>query len=86
VGLNLYRICQEIINNAFKHSKAIELIVNITSEDKVIVEIVDNGVGFDLEAVSKEGFGLANIKSRAAEVGITLELESKLIVALSISC
>jgi signal transduction histidine kinase len=77
VGLNLYRICQEIINNAFKHSKATELIVNITSEDKVIVEIVDNGVGFDLESVEKDGFGLANIKSRAAEVGITLELESK---------
>ncbi|MBK6983470.1 MAG: hypothetical protein IPH32_01340 [Bacteroidetes bacterium] len=77
VGLNLYRICQEIINNAFKHSKATELIVNITSEDKVIVEIIDNGVGFDLEVVSKDGFGLANIKSRANEVGITLELESK---------
>ncbi len=77
VGLNLYRICQEIINNAFKHSKATELIVNIKSENKVIVEIFDNGVGFDLESVEKDGFGLANIKSRASEVGITLELESK---------
>lgn len=78
VGLNLYRICQETINNAFKHSNATELIVNITSDKHIMIEIKDNGVGFDLEAVSKEGFGLANIKSRAAEVGITLELESKL--------
>ncbi len=78
VGLNLYRICQEIINNAFKHSKATELIVNVKSENNVMIEIIDNGVGFDLETVSKDGFGLANIKSRASEVGITLELESKL--------
>jgi signal transduction histidine kinase len=78
VGLNLYRICQEIINNAFKHSKATELLVNITSDKHVVIEIKDNGVGFDLELVEKDGFGLANIKSRAAEVGITLELESKL--------
>lgn len=78
VGLNLYRICQEIINNAFKHSKATELIVNIKSENDVTIEIMDNGVGFDLDAVSKDGFGLANIKSRASEVGISLELESKL--------
>jgi signal transduction histidine kinase len=78
VGLNLYRICQEIINNAFKHSKATELLVNITSDKHVVIEIKDNGVGFDLESVEKDGFGLANIKSRAAEVGINLELESKL--------
>lgn len=77
VGLNLYRICQEIINNAFKHSNATELIVNITSDTNVIIEIVDNGIGFDLEAGSKDGLGLANIKSRANEVGISLELESK---------
>lgn len=78
VGLNLYRICQEIINNAFKHSKAKELVVNIKSENNVIIQIIDNGVGFDVQSFSKDGFGLENIKSRASEVGITLELESKL--------
>ena len=78
IGLNLYRICQEIINNAFKHSMASELIVNIKSEHDIMIEIIDNGVGFDFEADSKNSFGLANIKSRASEVGIALELESKL--------
>lgn len=78
VGLNLYRICQEIINNAFKHSKASELKVDIIATDKTSVIISDNGVGFDLEKQTNDGFGLPNIKSRAQETGIKLELKTEL--------
>ncbi|MBP7810557.1 MAG: hypothetical protein KA163_14790 [Bacteroidia bacterium] len=78
VGLNLYRICQEIINNAFKHAKASELKVDIITSDKTTVIISDNGIGFDLEEQTEEGFGLSNIKSRAQEVGIKLDLKTEL--------
>lgn len=57
VGLNLYRICQEIINNAFKHSKADELKIEISGHENFKIEISDNGIGFDLEQIETEGFG-----------------------------
>ncbi len=78
VGLNLYRICQEIINNAFKHAKAAELKVDINVNEKITVMISDNGVGFDIKKQNGDGFGLSNIKSRAHEVGIKLDLKAKL--------
>lgn len=77
-GLNLYRICQEIINNAFKHSKADELKIEITANEKTTIVINDNGIGFDTEKDSNDGFGLSNIKSRANETGIILNLKAKI--------
>lgn len=77
VGLNLYRICQEIVNNVFKYAKASELKVDIIVNDKITIIISDNGIGFDLEKKYEQGFGLANIKARASEVGISINLNSE---------
>ena len=72
LALNLHRICLETLNNAFKHSGASELIVTFEGNaDYFKVTIRDNGVGFDMEAIH-EGFGLGNIKHRAAQIGATL--------------
>ncbi|MEO6303170.1 MAG: histidine kinase [Bacteroidia bacterium] len=76
IGLNLYRICQEVINNTFKHSKANELKIDIILNEKIMIIISDNGIGFDIKKTSNEGFGLSNIRSRAAEAGIILELNT----------
>ena len=78
VGLNLYRICQEIINNAFKYANANELTVFITSREAIQIEISDNGNGFEPDACSSTGFGLKNIKNRAEEVGIQLIMQTEL--------
>jgi signal transduction histidine kinase len=75
-GLNLYRICQEIINNAFKHAGAGLLKVDLNVRDRITVVIQDDGKGFDPEKLSEEGFGLSNIKARAAEAGISLDLKT----------
>lgn len=49
VGVNLYRIIQELLQNVLKHSKASELIIQLFSRDDVFVLMVeDNGVGFDV--------------------------------------
>jgi signal transduction histidine kinase len=77
VGLNLYRICQEIINNAFKHAQATELNITIASDDRVTIGISDNGVGFELNEDKENSFGLTNIKSRAAETKISLDVKTK---------
>lgn len=75
VGLNLYRICQEIINNAFKYSNARELKITINSNKKTSIVITDNGIGFDLNEQSK-GYGLKNINDRAQEIGASLTINA----------
>lgn len=77
-GLNLYRICQEVINNTFKHSQADELVIDISANEEIKILIRDNGIGFNKDTVSTSGFGLSNIESRAAEAGIKLELKTNL--------
>lgn len=64
---NLYRICQESINNALKHGFA--KYINISFEEKdsnLIMEILDDGLGCD--SVYK-GVGLKGMEYRAAELG-----------------
>ncbi len=75
VGLNLYRICQEIINNAFKYSKATELKITINSNEKTSIIIADNGIGFDVNEQS-QGFGLKNINNRAQEIEASVTINT----------
>lgn len=75
VGLNLYRICQEVLNNAFKYSNASELSIEVSSNQKTKIVIRDNGNGFDTEKVSS-GFGLNNIYKRAKEIDAEVLIES----------
>lgn len=65
--IHLYRMIQEIVNNAIKHSGADKITIGInTSKDKLIIKIQDNGKGFNNEKVKREstGLGLKNILSR----------------------
>lgn len=66
-GINLYRIIQEGVNNALKHSEATSINVDISkSPGGYTIRIKDNGRGFDTTNVNP-GNGLASIKKRAAE-------------------
>ncbi|MBH8575683.1 sensor histidine kinase, partial [Nostocaceae cyanobacterium CENA369] len=76
-GMNIYRIIQEAINNAIKHSEATKIAVTIDGDEtKLAIEVTDNGKGFDLET-SNDGNGLNNIRKRAKEIGGEIELNSK---------
>src|SRR5690606_16015976 len=47
-GMNIYRIIQEAVNNALKYASADEIEINISEkETKYLIEISDNGIGFD---------------------------------------
>ena len=62
--LMLFRIIQEQCNNVMKHAHAKNLLLSIKQhQDKVILDIKDDGVGFDTKSKSN-GIGLTNIKSR----------------------
>lgn len=78
VNLMLYRIVQEITNNALKHSKATCLAIFIACEkDQMKLEISDNGVGFDVNHPdSKSGVGLRSIFDRVGQMNGTVDLQS----------
>lgn len=79
VEQGLYRIAQEALNNALKHACAHTISVSLDREDgRVILEIVDDGVGFDPEvAVNGGGLGLEGMMERAEQMGGQLVVDSK---------
>lgn len=67
MSINIYRILQEIIQNAIRHSKADLLVIKLSEANNCIHIICeDNGIGFvyDEKIGDLEGIGLRNIKSR----------------------
>lgn len=77
--IGLYRIAQELINNAFKHSQATELIVQLVQdENRVNLTVQDNGKGFDTAILrTSKGAGIANIRSRVEALNGAFDLTSK---------
>ncbi|MDR6966139.1 signal transduction histidine kinase [Flavobacterium arsenatis] len=75
----IYRIFQEIINNAFKHSKATEITITIRNKNGFSMTISDNGKGFDYELVkeSTTSLGLKNITARASIIDYAIEVQSE---------
>ena len=77
-GMNIYRIIQEAVNNSLKYASADEIEVNISKDSgQYLIEIADNGVGFDQDFVEM-GNGLNNMKKRAREIGCNFQIVSKL--------
>ena len=82
-GTALYRVAQEAIWNALKHSKASNIFVNLVRRDDVFsLTIEDDGVGFDPHAAvsdleSKGKMGLHIIQERVVQVGGELSWESR---------
>jgi signal transduction histidine kinase/HAMP domain-containing protein len=74
----LYRIAQEALNNALKHAAATSVTVYIRIEDeRVELEVVDDGQGFDPNTVSdRGGMGLASMRERAEKLGGSLTILS----------
>jgi signal transduction histidine kinase len=74
----LYRIAQEALNNALKHAAATSVTVYIRTEDeRVELEVVDDGQGFDPKTVSdRGGMGLASMRQRAEKLGGSLTILS----------
>jgi signal transduction histidine kinase len=74
----LFHICQEALANAAKHSQARRTQVHLWStKDRVLLEVADNGRGFDLRKMSITlGHGLSNMHVRARKVGGDVEITS----------
>jgi PAS domain S-box-containing protein len=77
VKIAFYRIAQETFNNIAKHARANQVTVVLESvPNKFMLSIHDNGIGFDLETVNAEKFGLKIMRERAEAIGADLMVES----------
>ena len=73
----LFRVVQEALQNALKHSKAHNVSVHLTGRRGVLtLSIVDDGVGFDVGAAVGKGLGLISMNERLEAVGGSLEIQS----------
>lgn len=78
IEVGLYRLAQEALNNTLKHAQASQVSISLTRvEGKAILEVADNGIGFDpLLAESQGGMGLRGMRERAEQLGAKLLIES----------
>lgn len=84
--INLYRITQEILNNAVKHSKAKNLSFQYqVHKNELIFTYEDDGVGFNYDIKKTAGEGLNNIKNRVTSMSGFLSINSKIGKGTSIS-
>lgn len=74
---HLFRILQESVSNILRHSKAKELEVLLIQRDHfIIMRVVDDGIGFDVEESKAGSYGLQNMYERAVEIGGTCKIIS----------
>ncbi len=74
---NIAMVVKEAINNAIKHAKVSEVVMNVTWNDRRLdVSIEDNGCGFDTNN-GHHGHGLTNMKQRMQNIGGNCSIESQ---------
>lgn len=84
VHICLYRIAQEALANVVKHSRANRIAVVLVEQRpvdenhcrQVILEVCDNGRGFDQHRIPPDHFGLKNMRERAQVAGALLDVIS----------
>jgi len=81
--LALYRVIQEMMNNALKHSEASEFSLAMhEKEGRLHLSFSDNGKGFDVDAIKKSkagktGLGLKNLENRVGAAGGSMQFTSR---------
>ena len=78
-SIAVFRVCQEALNNVFKHAMASSAQVSLRREDGFLVlEVSDQGQGFDpTDPARADAFGLRGMHERASALGGRLEIQSK---------
>lgn len=81
---HLYRIAQEAVNNALRHSQGDDICISLTEQaDQIVLEVSDDGLGFHavvsrVDAAWKEhGLGLYTMHYRAGLIGGMLHVERR---------
>ena len=74
----VYRIGLEALQNTLKHAQATRIDLKMMTEQQTLVlEVSDNGKGFDPTQVFQGHFGLSTMRERAEQFGATVQIESQ---------
>jgi two-component system NarL family sensor kinase len=78
IQVNIYRIVQELLTNAFRHAHASEILVQCSqNSSRFFITMEDNGKGFDATASdARPGIGLSNARSRVEYLNGKLDISS----------
>jgi signal transduction histidine kinase len=75
VAMHLYRIAQEAVNNAVKHSGCSRVVVELAAgEAGIVMTVTDDGGGIDEGRRHPQGMGLHMMKHRADLISASLEI------------
>jgi two-component system NarL family sensor kinase len=75
--ITVYRIGQELVNNSLKHSRAASINLQLISEaNRLCVQVIDNGKGFDTTKTTGGGKGIESIRDRVTAMNGKFEIES----------
>ncbi|MFL5657901.1 MAG: DUF4118 domain-containing protein [Ktedonobacteraceae bacterium] len=73
----LYRIAQEALHNIVKHARASSVVLRLARQEKeVLLEVCDNGRGFDPTGPFPGHLGVRSMRERVTKIGGTLSIES----------
>src|SRR5690606_38055262 len=76
---NLLLAAREALQNVVAHAAATEVQVTLQLDEQSLkITIADNGRGFDPAKTSDDGDGLHNMKKRLADIGVQLEILSRI--------
>jgi two-component system, NarL family, sensor histidine kinase UhpB len=79
VAMPAYRVAQEALTNIVKHAGATQASIRLTlnpARSHLLIEIKDNGQGFDAASSRREGMGLIGMRERVAAVGGEITVNS----------
>jgi signal transduction histidine kinase len=65
---NIFLSVKEALNNVLKHSQSSVVKINVLVNDRLIIEIQDDGVGINMEKLRKFGNGLNNMRKRMMSI------------------
>ena len=88
VALHLYRVAQEAVTNAVKHSGAKNILISLDHDKThVCISVQDDGKGFSVEKRRKgTGLGLHMMRYRANALGGELKIERRKTGGMDITC
>ncbi|TCI39255.1 sensor histidine kinase [Exiguobacterium sp. SH1S4] len=77
--INVFRLVQEAVQNAIKHSKTTEIIVNVEQAlDVIHIHVRDHGVGFVPSMIGQESFGIVGMRERIELVNGSINIDSEI--------
>lgn len=84
-AVNVFRMVQELVNNAIKYAHATEVWIEMEQSGKMLsLKVRDNGIGFDTNSVPANSFGVANIRKRVQGMDGKLQIDAA--VGRGVSC